>query len=120
MADVKPADKVYQSKPLKAKDALADAAPAPTTEALVVSFMAYAGGPQKFAKMLYEEFNAASPGGIVRQRILETLMRGMAKIDADRNPLANLGHLSDEDLDRIIAEKVASVQQKRDKQDATA
>lgn len=117
MPDQKPAEKVYQSKPLKAKDAMADAAPAPTTEALVVAFMTYAGGPSKFAQLLYNEFNAAPAGGIVRSRILETLMRGMAKIDSDKNPLANLGHLSDEDLDRIIAEKVASIQQKREKAD---
>ena len=114
MADEK---KTYESKPLKSKEAMDNAAPAPSTEALVVAFMSYAGGPEQVAKMLYTEFNAAAPGGVVRQRILETLMRGMAKIDAGKNPLSNLGHLTDEDLDRIIAEKVAAIQQKREKAD---
>lgn len=101
-------------KPIKAKESLSGAAPAPTTEGLVIEFMRQAGGSKRFAKMLYHEFTAATPGSITRQRILEAIMRGMAKIDADRNPLANLGHLSDADLDRLIEEKMAAVQAARD------
>lgn len=100
MAEKKPPK---QSPTRKAID---NAAAAPTTEQLVIEFMRLAGGPRKFAKMLYEVFVKAPEGGVVQQRILETIMRGMAKIDDGKKTIANLGHLTNEDLDRLIEEKM--------------
>lgn len=96
-------------QPKNIKELFDAAAPAPTTEAMVVAFMRFAGGPEKFAKMLYDEFVSAPRGGMVRQQILSAIMRGMQGIDRDKNPLHNLGDLSIDDLQRLVDQKSAAL-----------
>jgi hypothetical protein len=53
--------------------------------------------------MLFEEYHAAKPGSLIRQRILETILRCLGKVNDKRGPsVGDLGLLNEEDLDRIL------------------
>jgi len=52
--------------------------------------------------MLHDEFTAAAPGSLVRQRILDIIFRATKHVDDKRGPRDDLGALSDEDLEREL------------------
>lgn len=66
-------------------------------------FFRLAGGPAAVARMLYEEFRDAKPGSLMRQRILETIMRVIKGQNTDSRS-GDLALLTDEDLEREALE----------------
>lgn len=75
----------------------------PSLDAFVDHFFLIAGGPAEVARMLFDEFNAAAQGSLIRQRILDTVLRSLKKNDEGGKGLADdLGILSDDDLARVI------------------
>jgi hypothetical protein len=76
----------------------------PRFEDIAGHFIRAAGGPAAIAKILYQEFLRAPQGSLIRQRILEMVLRA-AKFAAERRPPpSDLGLLSDDDLELEIAE----------------
>lgn len=67
---------------------------------VVVHFVTAAGGPQRVSLMMLEEWRAAKPGSIIRQRIMESILRWMKWSNERHGALSDLGNLSSEDLER--------------------
>src|SRR5215471_19154618 len=97
---VPPAVKVAIRKELK-EPSLAD---------LVSHFFHVAGGPKQVAKMLYEEFVAAREGSLIRQRILDMMLRATRAVNDKSGAGSDLGLLTAEDLDRELAELMCEAQ----------
>jgi hypothetical protein len=69
---------------------------------LLAHFLDEVGGPKKVASMLAEEFKKSPPGGVVRQRILDMILR-MTKMAQDAAPqLDDLSLISDADINREV------------------
>lgn len=75
-------------------------------------FFAIAGGPKRVAQLLYEEFVASKPGSIIRQRILDMILR-MTKFANERSggDLDDLSQLSEDDLRNNLAEVLKDLAQ---------
>lgn len=72
----------------------------PQLAELAAHFFHAAGGMEKMAKLLYQEFLGAKEGGLMRQRILNMVLMAV-KFANERNPgHDDLGLLSEEDLER--------------------
>lgn len=68
-------------------------------------FVALCGGPKGFADILQQEFKKADAGSVVRQRIMDMVLRSL-KIANDQTPAtSDLSQLTDEDLERELALK---------------
>lgn len=103
-----PPPKVEKKKPpakKSLKDDLLAPPQRPSTEAFLDHFFSFAGGPAAVAKMLYTEFQNAPQGSLIRQRILELVMRSMGKADAKGSPLDDTTVLTDADLEREIEQQ---------------
>ena len=81
----------------------------PDLARLTAAFFERAGGERNVANFLYEEFAASPPGGIVRQRILDMILRHLKWVNEKNAPVDDLGTLSDEDLDRELAQLIEVV-----------
>lgn len=66
------------------------------------AFFRQAGGEEAVAVMMYDEFVNAKPGSIVRQRILDMILRSTRTLQADTLDMDDLGVLSEEDLQREL------------------
>ena len=78
----------------------------PQLAELSAHFIAHAGGMSGLAKLLYTEFIAANSGGLMRQRILEMVLRA-TKFANERAPkLDDVQDLTDEDLERELFSQV--------------
>lgn len=74
----------------------------PDLAKLVAHFFKNAGGEGAVAKMLYDEFVAAPPGGIARQRIMDMILRGLKWANESEAPQDDLGILTEDDLEREL------------------
>jgi hypothetical protein len=73
----------------------------PHLSELAQHFTELVGGPRALAKLLRDEFYGAPSGGMVRMRILDIIFRA-TKIANEKNGPADLGGLSDADLQREL------------------
>lgn len=89
----------------KLKDLVGAPPPRPSLESFLDHFFQIAGGPRKVAKMLYDEWNSAAPGSLMRTRIGETILRNLKAADSRAKPMDDLGILSDEDIERFLNER---------------
>lgn len=58
------------------------------------------GGPVAFADLLFTEFNAAQPGSLTRQRILDVVLKTTKVLDERAEAASTLDGMSEEDLKR--------------------
>lgn len=78
----------------------------PHAAEIVSHFMAACGGPQEFSQLLYGEFKNAEEGSIVRQRILDMIIKLLNKAHDDMPTVPPLGLLEDSDLRKMLLEIV--------------
>jgi hypothetical protein len=87
----------------------------PDLAALVGHFFRHAGGEAAVARMLFDEYRDSPPGGVVRQRILDMILRATKFANDKEAPTDDLGSLSEDDLERelteLIGEAVGDVQE---------
>jgi hypothetical protein len=89
---------------IKARDVLRQALKQPTPDPrlseIAYHFVHMAGDAQGFAKILWKEYEAAPAGGIVKQRILDMVLRCL-KIANDQDPKGSqdMGLLTEAELD---------------------
>jgi hypothetical protein len=76
----------------------------PQIAELVGHFMQLAGGAQKFAVMLMEEFRFAPAGSLIRQRILESVLRMMSLAGQQMGTSEETDLVSTADLERELAQ----------------
>lgn len=77
---------------------------------LASHFFHQAGGPRAVAQLLYKEYLRAREGSVVRQRILEMVLR-CVRFANEQNPRrANLEDLDDADLDRELERLVGELE----------
>lgn len=96
------------SPPATVREAIQSPTVRPSLDSFVDHFFVLAGGPEAVAAMLYDEFSAAKPGSVIRQRIMESVLRSLSKTDASKNR-EDMGPLSDEDLDNYLAEREQAI-----------
>lgn len=82
----------------------------PDLAKLVSHFFDICGGEQSVARLLYQEFVAADPGSLARQRILDMLFRCLAKVTDRTPPDDDMGVLTDGDLEREILELTGEIE----------
>lgn len=70
----------------------------PNLAELAAAFFEAAGGTRTVARLLYDEFSAADAGSLMRQRILEMILRVTKAADDKMTGPRELGILSEEDL----------------------
>src|SRR5262245_29850995 len=75
----------------------------PQLAELAGHFFRVAGGPRQVAQMLYDEFMHGRPGSLVRQRILDMVLRAVKEGARLSPPPPELGILSEEDLLRELS-----------------
>lgn len=92
------------SKTKQLVEAVMDLKPRPTVDAVLDHFMANAGGPAAFARMLFDEYTASSPGSMIRAKIVETILRRMEKSE-ERNRVDDFAGLSDDDLRLMVSNR---------------
>ena len=93
----------------KLSDAVKGKVADPRLADVAYHFIHLAGGAKEFAAVLYQEFTQSPPGGVVRQRLLDMMLRCL-KVANDQDPkTADLSLLGDEDLDRLLSEKLAEI-----------
>lgn len=91
-----------QKVPPRVKDAIRGEFKEPSLADLASHFFACAGGTKAVARMLFDEFAAAKQGSIIRQRILEMVLRVTKAADDKMGPAADLGMLTEADLEAEI------------------
>jgi hypothetical protein len=72
---------------------------------VVERFIRRVGGADGLAKMLYDEYQEAKPGSLLRQRILDMALRAWGKVEGARGA-DDLGMLDDADLERLIQQRL--------------
>ena len=82
-------------------------------------FFQMAGGPRKVALMLFTEYLAAKRGSMIRQRILDMILR-TTKYANDKGGGSDLSLLSDDDLEKELILALDSVQTAEKPPDAEA
>ena len=89
------------------RQAAAAPAAAPRLGDLASHFFESAGGPRAVAQMLYDEFAAARPGSLIRQRILDLVLK-CVRFEHETNPRpTDLAGLSEADLNRELVDVLA-------------
>lgn len=76
----------------------------PNLDALAEEFIQQAGGAPELARLLWREYRDASPGGVVRVKILDMIFRFWRYVLDQRTPPGDPGQLGEEDLERAIME----------------
>jgi len=89
--------------PAAVKKALAQGVHLPQAAEVVSHFMAAAGGPKGLVRMMLVEFDAAKPGSLIRQRILDSVLRMIGQANQDMGGLDELDMQSNEDLERELS-----------------
>jgi hypothetical protein len=77
-----------------------------TLAGVVERFVRLNGGTDGLAKMLTLEYAEAKPGSLLRQRILDMILRCWKYLDEKTGHIEELGILSDEDLDREFEKRL--------------
>lgn len=93
----------------------------PQIAELVSHFMALSGGPQALAKMIFEEYINSRPGSIIRQRLLDAILRMMSSAQQEVGYSEEIDLIATEDLkaelDKMIEE--ASEESSNGKEETT-
>lgn len=77
---------------------------------LAEHFIEEAGGPRRMARMLFDEWEASKPGSIARVRIMQVISSVWRYATETTSSTADdLGLVSEEDLERLINEKVGLI-----------
>ena len=92
----------------------------PQLAEIAAHFFQRAGGARAVARLLYEEFTAARPGSIIRQRILDMILRVTKFANEKSVKPDDLGLLNDDDLETELTEAIKSVERSAWVKDATA
>lgn len=79
--------------------------PRPKLADVAANFIAEAGGPKRFAALLWKEFGQADPGSSARKGILQIVAQAL-KTDTDNLSSDALDDLEDEDIDRMVGTEV--------------
>jgi hypothetical protein len=87
-----------QNVPPAVKEAIRGRLKDPQLAEVAAHFFAQAGGPREVAKMLFLEFTKAKEGSVVRQRILDMILRVTRFANEKNAPRDDMGMLSEEDL----------------------
>jgi hypothetical protein len=103
--------KAKAAKPARAEDVARllkeklGRAPLPQPELIAAEFVACAGGPRAFGKMLWLEYTQAGEGSMVRVRILD-IIRAIMKSAQDEQKLSgdDLDHLGDVELTALFSD----------------
>lgn len=96
--------------PEHVKSALLGELKQPDLAELVAYFFKAAGGVKAVATLLYEEFVAAKPGSLIRQRIMELVLRNARHVSERLSP-DDMGMLSEADLDSEILRLIPNGQE---------
>jgi hypothetical protein len=98
-----------QNVPPAVKEAIRGRLKDPQLAEVAAHFFAHAGGPRQVAKMLFQEFNRAKEGSVVRQRILDMILRVTRFANEKNAPRDDTGMLSDQDLAREFEAAMAEL-----------
>jgi hypothetical protein len=98
-----------QNVPASVKEAIRGRLKDPQLSEVAAHFFAQAGGPRQVAKMLFDEFIAAKQGSVVRQRILDMILRVTRFANEKNAPRDDLGMLSEDDLAREFQTAMAGL-----------
>ncbi len=79
------------------------------SQKLLEAIIHHFGGPEKFAFQIVQEFKAAGPGTLVRQRILEMVNRLTMNVSASSPPSKNAGDMDDDELFEAAGQVVSVV-----------
>lgn len=74
-------------------------------------FCAVVGGPKAFANLLFQEFAEAPSGSIIRQRILDMILRTIQNANQAMPLITEVQNMEEDDLERemaLVLEKVNS------------
>lgn len=103
-----PADRPKRKRPSKTlRENVKAPPPRPSLDAFLDHFFLIAGGPQQVAQMMFDEFRSAPGGSQIRGRIMETVLRTLKSADAKHKNADDLSIITDEDLERLMAEREA-------------
>lgn len=78
--------------------------PRPSLDGFIDFLMEELGGARSAARMFADEIRASRPGSLLRTRLMEAMLRGMARMSTE-NALEDEHLISDDDLRRFIAER---------------
>ncbi len=81
----------------------------PQVAELVSHFVAAAGGPRAMAKMMMQEYLHAKPGSIIRQRLLDSVLRLMNFANQQIQTVDEIDLLSEDDLKVQLEELVGEI-----------
>lgn len=89
----------------------------PQVAEMVSHFVQVAGGPRSMAKMMYEEYLHAKPGSIIRQRLLDSMLRMMSFANQQIGTVTEVDMLSDEDLVKELSEVMGEIEDGEEEKD---
>jgi hypothetical protein len=98
-----------QNVPASVKEAIRGRLKDPQLAEVAAHFFAHAGGPRQVSKMLFDEFVAAKQGSVVRQRILDMILRVTRFANEKNAPRDDLGMLTEDDLQREFEAAMAEI-----------
>lgn len=75
---------------------------------IAYQFMRQVGGPEGFVAAIFEEYDQSAAGSLARSRILDIMIR-LFQMATPKEKFGELGHLSDEDLERLLKEQLGGV-----------
>lgn len=81
----------------------------PQLAELVSHFFSIAGGPRQVARMLWDEYQVAKAGSLIRNRILDMILRVTRYANEKAPPVNDLGMLSEKDLDQEIESLISQL-----------
>lgn len=76
---------------------------------LVHNFMTIAGGPKALAKMMMEEYIRTQPGSLMRQRILDSILRLLTTANQAFVADSQSDLLTNDDIERELIELVKEI-----------
>lgn len=82
----------------------------PDLAKMFAHFFDICGGERSVATLLYGEFTNAKEGSMTRQRLLDMIVRGLARLASKQTEDDDLGVLSEEDLERELLELADGVE----------
>ena len=81
----------------------------PQVAEVVDAFIQEVGGTRALARILKVEFDNARAGSIIRQRILDSILRMLSLANAQAGAAAELDGLASDDLDRELARVLTEI-----------
>lgn len=69
------------------------------------------GGPRRLAHAMHEEFQRASPGGLARQKLLQTIQHLIiSTTQMNLTKVVQPGDLTDEDLEELVGDYIEKIE----------